>query len=158
VRAARVAVVAAIGVAAALLLTGCFGPGEDELIAQAKTDFASLADQASAVDVAVLHTLEVEDPASESCGTESDNEHTVFVAAGTLAVQSTSVDERELLDGFELEPPSSGRGKDAEPQRWTEIRADLDTSQRAWVDVDGITASVTIDDGLLVVAVFSPCR
>jgi len=134
----------------ALLLSGCFGPGKDDLIAQATIDFGDLVGRAAAADVAVLHTLEVEDSVAESCDTESDEEHTVFVAAGTIAVQATSVEERELLEGFE---PSFG---DAE--RWTEIHSDLASSQRAYVDVDGITASVKIDDGLLVIVVFSPCR
>lgn len=149
-RAAKGAVVAA---AVVLLLAGCFGPGEDELIKQASGDFKGLVDQAAAADVAVLHTLEVEKPAVESCGAKTEDEHTVFVAAGTIAVQADSVDERELVDGFELSEKT-----DDDEERWTEVRKDLDTGQRAWVDPQGITATVTVDDGLLVVAVFSPCR
>lgn len=139
---------AALAGAVVLLLTGCFGPGEDELIAQAKADFAALVDQAAAVDVEVLHTLEVEKPAVEACEGDTDAQRTVFVAAGTMAIQTTGVDERDLVGEFE---PTS----DVE-DRWTPV--DRPETQRAWVGTEGITASVTIDDGLLVIAVFSPCR
>ncbi len=144
---------AAVAAAVVLLLAGCFGPGEDELIKQASVDFDTLVDQAAAVDVAVLHTLDVEKPAVEACGAETDDERTVFVAAGTIAVQADSVDERELVEGFELREQT-----DDEKQRWIEVKKGLETEQRAWVDPQGITASVIVDDGLLVVAVFSPCR
>ena len=144
---------AAVAAAVVLLLAGCFGPGEDELIKQASVDFDTLVDQAAAVDVAVLHTLDVEKPAVEACGAETDDERTVFVAAGTIAVQADSVDERELVEGFQLREQT-----DDEKQRWIEVKKGLETEQRAWVDPQGITASVTVDDGLLVVAVFSPCR
>jgi hypothetical protein len=137
-----------------LLLSGCFGPGEDELIALAAADFDSLVEQASAADVEVLRTLEVEDPSVEACDdTEADDEHTVFVAAGTLAVQTDAVDGRALIDGFEL----SEKTDDGE-DRWTEVARGTAGTQRAWADENGITASATVDDGLLVVAVFSPCR
>jgi len=144
---------AAVAAAVVLLLSACFGPGEDELIKQASSDFDGLVDQAAAVDVAVLHTLDVEKPAVEACDVDNDDERTVFVAAGTIAVQADSVDERELVEGFELSEKT-----DDEKERWTEVKRGLDTEQRAWVDPQGITASVTVDDGLLVVAVFSPCR
>lgn len=136
---------------AVLLLAGCFGPGPDELLAQADSDFDALVDQASAVDLEVLHTLEVDEPLVEACGTDSDDEHTVLVASGTMAVQTDAADERALVDAFE----PAARPKD-EP--WREIAKGVSGVQRAWVDQDGITASVTVDDGLLVVAVFTPCR
>lgn len=151
----RIAAAAGVALATVVLLAGCFGPSRDEVIDLAQRDFDSLVDQASAVDEAVLHTLEVEKPVSESCGsqTEADEKHTVFVAAGTMAIQSTGVDERELLEGFTIEKIEKG-----EEERWTEIRLGLMPGQRAFVDDAGITASVKIDDGLLVIAVFSPCR
>ncbi|CAN5194949.1 hypothetical protein BH11ACT5_BH11ACT5_10800 [soil metagenome] len=152
-RAARGVAAATVASAVVLLLAGCFGPGEDELIKQASADFGALVDQAAAADVAVLHTLDVEKPAVEACDAETDDERTVFVAAGTIAVQADSVDERELVEGFELSEKT-----DDEKERWTEVRKGLETDQRAWVDPEGITASVTVDEGLLVVAVFSPCR
>ena len=141
----------ALGLALVLSLTGCFGPGEDELIAQARIDFDALVDQAADADFEVLHTLEVEDPLSESCDNETDAEHTVFVAAGTTAVQADRDDEQQLLDGLELHEESDGE------ERWTAIGG-LPDAQRAYVDADGITASLKVDDGLLVIAVFSPCR
>jgi hypothetical protein len=144
---------AAVAAAVVLLLSGCFGPGEDELIKQASGDFDALVDQAAAVDVAVLHTLDVEKPAVEACDAKTEDERTVFVAAGTMAVQTDSADERDLVEGFELSEKS-----DDKKERWTEVTKDLEDGQRAWVDPQGITASVTVDDGLLVVAVFSPCR
>lgn len=147
-RALKAAAVAAV---VALLLTGCFGPGEDELIERASADFGTLVDHAAAVDVEVLHSLEVEAPAAESCDNDADHERTVFVAAGTMAIQSDAVDERVLVDGFEPSPR-------ADDKPWTEITKGTSGIQRAWVDVDGITATVTVDEGLLVVAVFSPCR
>ena len=152
-RAAKGGAAAVVAAAVVLLLSGCFGPGEDELITQAADDFDTLVDQAAAVDVAVLHTLDVEKPAVESCGAKTEDERTVLVAAGTMAVQTDSVDERELVEGFELSEKS-----DDDTERWTEVRKGLEATQRAWVDPNGITASVTVDDGLLVVAVFSPCR
>lgn len=146
---------AVLAAAVALLLTGCFGPGEDELIKQASADFDTLVDEASAVDVAVLHTLEVEEPGVEACDTDpdADQHRTVFVAAGTMAIQTDTSDGREVVDGFELSEKA-----DNDEERWTEVRKGLTGTQRAWVDPDGITASVTVEDGLLVVTVFSPCR
>jgi hypothetical protein len=151
----RVLKAAAAVAVLALLLTGCSGQGEDELINRASHDFDALVDQASAVDVAVLHTLEVEKPSVEACGTDpdADRERTVFVAAGTTAIQAESDDEAELVDGFELTETT-----DDEKERWTEVTDGVADLQRAWADADGITASVTVEDGLLVVAVFSPCR
>ena len=146
----RAAVAVGVTVATVLLLSGCFGPGKEALIQQASDEFDILVEQASSIDVAVLHTLEVEDPASESCADESNDEHTVFIAAGTMAIQTTDVDEREVLAEF---GPTFADG-----QRWTEITTGLDDKQRAFVDLDGISASIQIDDGLLVIAVFSPCR
>ena len=140
----------AAAAALVLLLSGCFGPSPDELIATASADFDALVDQASAVDVAVLHTLEVDDPAVEPCD-DGDTEHTVLVASGTMAVQTDDVDARALIDGFE---PST-RDED---HPWTEVTLGVSGIQRAWADTQGITASVTVDDGLLVIAVFSPCR
>lgn len=141
----------AVAAAVTLLLAGCFGPGPDELLARADSDFDALVSQASAVDLAVLHTLEVDEPRVEACGTDSEDEHTVLVASGTMAVQTDASDGRALVDAFE----PAARPKD-EP--WREITKGVSGVQRAWVDHDGITASVTVEDGLLVVAVFTPCR
>ena len=146
----RAAGAVAVALATALLLSGCFGPGKEALIKQASDDFEVLVDKASSIEFEVLHTLEVEDPASESCAAESSDEHTVFIAAGTMAIQTTGVEEREVLSGF---APLF-----ADEERWTEITTGLDDKQRAYVDTDGISASIQIDDGLLVIAVFSPCR
>lgn len=137
--------------AVTLLLAGCFGPGPDELLAQAHDDFDALVDQASAVDVEVLRTLAVDKPVVQECDADSADEHTVLVASGTMAIQTDAKDARALVDGFEPAP----RPKD-EP--WREITKGVSGVQRAWVDSDGITASVTVEDGLLVVAVFTPCR
>ncbi len=145
----RPVAVAAVAAALLLLLTGCFGPSTDELKALAQTDFDALVDVASGADIAVLHTLEVEEPSAEACDTEHpDAQHTVFVAAGTMAIQTTGVEERDLLTEFE---PTFD-----DPERWTEV--DRPGEQRAYVGVEGITASMTIDDGLLVIAVFTPCK
>ncbi|CAN5335530.1 hypothetical protein BH09ACT5_BH09ACT5_18960 [soil metagenome] len=153
-RASRAGAAAAVAIAVALGLSGCFGPGEDELIALASADFDTLVDQASGVDTEVLRTLEVEEPAVEACDdTDAEDEHTVFVAAGTMAVQTDGADGRALVEAFEL----SGKDDDGEP-RWTEVEEGTSGTQRAWADADGITASVIVEDGLLVVAVFSPCR
>lgn len=148
----RPAAAFALAVAVMLLLTGCFGPDKRVLIDQARVDFDGLVELAAAVDTAVLHSLEVEDPSSESCDPdpEADAVHTVFIAAGTMAIQATTAEERDLLDEFE---PSFG-----DEERWTRITDDLDDGQLAWVAVEGITASVKVDDGLLVIAVFSPCQ
>jgi hypothetical protein len=140
----------AVAAVVALMLTGCFGPDKHVLIDQAHDDFDGLVAVASAVDEAVLHTLEVEKPSSETCDPESkDAENTVFIAAGTMAIQSADTDEFDLLEQFR--PSFDDR------ERWTRVR-DLGEGQLAWVDVDGITASVKVEDGLLVIAVFSPCR
>jgi hypothetical protein len=140
----------AIAAAVVLLLAGCFGPDRQVLIDQAHDDFDGLVTVASAVDEAVLHTLEVEKPSAEACDPESkDARNTVFIAAGTMAIQSAATDEFDLLEQFR---PSFDDG-----ERWTRVD-DLGEGQLAWVDVDGITASVKIDQGLLVIAVFSPCR
>ncbi|MBX3098416.1 MAG: hypothetical protein KF761_02450 [Salinibacterium sp.] len=146
----RAAASIAVGVATVLLLTGCFGPGKDVLIQQASDDFDSLVSTAASVDVTVLHTLEVEDPTSELCSTESNDEHTVFIAAGTMAIGTTGVEERAVLAEF---GPTF-----ADEERWTAITDGLDARQVAYIDVDGITASAKIEDGLLVIAVFTPCR
>jgi len=144
--------IAAAALAVLVGLSGCSAAGEDELVAQAKADFDALVESASAVDVAVLHTLEVEEPAAEPCDSEPDSEkeHTVFVAAGTFAIQATEAQEDELLTSF---APLFD-----DEERWTEISDDLPSTQRAYVDVDGITAAVTVDEGLLALTVFSPCR
>lgn len=144
---------AALGIALLLALSACSGPGEDELVAQAKADFEALVDDAAAADVEVLRTLEVEDPVSEACDAESDAEHTVFVAAGTMAVQSTLEDAAQLL--FGLEPPAGA--VDDEEERWTAVDG-LANDERAYRDKNGITAAVSVHESLLVITVFSPCR
>ena len=143
---------AALGVALLLALSGCSGPGEDELIAQAKAEFDALVEDAAAVELDVLHTLEVEDPVSTSCDEESDAEHTVFVAAGTMAVQSTPGDEAGLIKLLKPEPPV-----DDEAEGWTEIDG-LPSGERAYLSPEGITVAVSARQGLLVITVFSPCR
>lgn len=140
----------AVAAAVVLLLSGCFGPSPEELVERASADFDSLVEQAAAVDVEVLHTLEVDEPAVEPCD-DGDTEHTVLVASGTMAVQADDADAHSLIDGFE----PSARDDD---NPWTEVTLGVSGIQRAWADARGITASVTVDDGLLVVAVFSPCR
>lgn len=146
----RLGVVAVLAVTLSLSLTGCFGPGEEEVIAQAQADFDALVEEASAVEITVLRTLEVEDPVSEPCDPDTDATHTVFVAAGTMAIQAGRHDERELAQLIEPDD-------DAEGERWTEIGG-LPLAQRAYVGDEGVTASVKADDGLLVITVFSPCR
>ncbi len=148
---ARLAGAAALGLAVVLGLSGCFGPGEEELVARAAADFDAIVEQAAAAELDVLYTLEVEKPVSESCDPETDAEHTVFVAAGTTAIQATPGQELELVAG--LQPPA---GSDDE-ERWTEVDG-LPKTQRAYLDADGITAAVRVDSGLLVITVFSPCR
>lgn len=143
---------AGLGIALLLALAGCSGPGEDELVAQAKADFEALVDDAAAADVEVLRTLEVEDPVSEACDLESDAEHTVFVAAGTMAVQSTLEDAAQLL--FSLEPPA---GADDEEERWAAVDG-LANDERGYRDKNGITVAVSVHESLLVITVFSPCR
>jgi len=138
-----------VALATAILLAGCFGPDPEVAIDQAADDFGALVAVASAADEAVLHTLEVEDPVSESCDTESDRQHTVYIAAGTLAVQADDTAAGELVDGF------SGSFAD---ERWSVVPNPPGDVQEAWVDTAGITATVTVDDGLLVIAGFSPCR
>lgn len=146
-RAVGAVVLAAVVV---LSLTGCFGPDESIAIEQAEADFQHLVDEASAVDVAVLHTLEVEAPATEPCKADTDDRHTAYVAAGTVAVGATETDERDLLTGFE---------SSFDEERWVPVeRTELPGTRRAYVDADGITSTITVEDGLLVIAVFSPCR
>jgi hypothetical protein len=138
------------GVAAVLLLSGCFGPSTESLISQSHEDFELVVDAASAVDLAVLHTLEVEEPVSELCAPDTDQEQTVFIAAGTIAITAQGPDQRELLDGL---------ASTLDEERWTPVeRSTLRSLQRAYLDPLGSTATITIEDGLLVIAVFSPCR
>jgi hypothetical protein len=132
-----------------LLLSGC-SASSDEVIAESRVVFDDLVDSASGVDEGVLHTLEVEKPSSESCGKDTDAEHTVFIAAGTMAVQSTLSDGRNVLKRFD--PLFS------DDERWTPVRSGLSAVQSAYIDTEGITASAKVEDGLLVIAVFSPCR
>ena len=138
---------AGVAAVAVLALTGCFGPDPSIAIDRAGDDFGALVEVASAVDVDVLHTLEVEPPVSESCDTESESVHTAYVAAGTVAVAATQAQERDLLTEFALDP-----------ERWQRIDSATGSTRRAYVDEDGITSTVTVENGLLVIAVFSPCR
>ena len=138
------------GVVAVLLLAGCFGPSTESLIAQAEDDFNLLVDAASAVDVAVLHTLEVEKPVAEPCSPDAEDEQTVFVAAGTFAIPARAPDERKLLKELT---------RSFDEERWMAVdRSQLLDKQSAYLDDDGIVATVTIEGGLLVITVFSPCR
>jgi hypothetical protein len=146
----RATATAAVGIAVVLALAGCSAMGEDELIAQAHSDFDALVEDAAAVDVSVLHTLEVEEAVSTSCDEDSDAEHTVFVAAGTIAVQATLDEWRDLVETLAPQDDSH------DAPRWSEIDG-LPPAQRAYVDANGITAAVGVEDGLLVITVFSPC-
>lgn len=134
-----------------LLLAGCwFGPSTESLIAQAEVDFDVLVDAASAADIAVLHTLEVEKPVSELCSPDTEDEQTVFVAAGTIAIPARAPDERELLKELT---------RSFDEERWMAVdRSQLLDQQSAYLDDDGIVATLTIESGLLVITVFSPCR
>lgn len=141
-------------IAATLLLAGCSAADDTALVDRAGSDFDALVSVASATDVAVLRTLEVEEPSVESCDPENENaRYTVFVATGAFAIGSEAADRTQVLSSFE---PSFAAVGDESP-RWGSVEG-LPADQQAWVGVEGITASMTIDDGLLVIAVFSPCR
>lgn len=140
---------AGVAVAAVILLSGCFGPDPEVAIEQAADDFAALVAVASATDETVLRTLEVEDPVSESCDTESDKQHTVYIAAGTLAIQADDAAGGALVDSF---------SDSFTDERWSVMPDPPGDIQEGGIDTAGITATVTVDEGLFVIAVFSPCR
>jgi hypothetical protein len=150
----RGAAVVATAVTVLLALTGCFGADVATLTERAQAEFDRLVAQASAVDTAVLRSLETEEPATESCVLDeesgSEGEHVVFVAAGTFSVGTTGPDEREVLSEL-------GDGFDEE--LWTPmIVADGIEDQVGFADPDGVAAILSLQDALLVISVFTPCR
>lgn len=133
---------------AVLTLAGCSAPGPD-LQAQAAADFDALVQQAADVDAATLRTLERERPEQRPCGTDGTGRQTAHVAAGVLSILADEDAGAGLVDDL-------ARGLD--PDRWDAIGADAEAGvQRAFADPDGIVATLTARDGLLVIAVFSPC-
>lgn len=126
-----------------LVLAGCAAVDPDELRTEANSAFDALVAEASAVDTATLRTLDVAEVTTIGCDNEKSQD--AFTATGTRSVAASAGDVdaigAQLVDTLD-------------PAAWTPIRA---TEGSAWATEDGIVATITADDPLLVIAVFTPC-
>jgi hypothetical protein len=129
-------------------LAGCATPDPEKLEDRAETVFGNVVDAASALDAAVLRTLEVAPAEDVACDEPEDARQTAMVATGTLAIEATERDSIQVLEAVDAE---------LDPERWDAIRVDRDLTQRAWADDEGIVVAVTAEGSIVTLAVFTPC-
>jgi len=137
---------AAVLAAAALALTGCsFGPDPQEVNDRTTAVFDELTQELSAVDTAVLRTVEVvsEDPLPCE-GEETQQSHLV---RGTLSVRAEDGALTGVIDSLAATLDSD---------EWT-VDGLAPSDIRAWTNADGINVTITDASPVVVVAVFGPC-
>lgn len=137
-------------VSASVMLAGCAGPSIDELETDAEAAFHSLVAAAGAVEEGVLRTLEVTGPDEQTCGDQGRGLQRTYVAVGSVSVGANYAAEDALVNAVTAVIDS---------EEWTPIAAGgIAGREGAWIDENGVVATVTYDSPLLVIGTFTPCR
>lgn len=137
---------AALLAAAALTLSGCsFGPDPREVFDRTESVFDQLTQELSAVDPAVLRTVEV--VPSEPLACEGEETQQTRVLRGTLSVRAEDGALTGVIDSLASTLDSDEWAVD-----------DLAPSDiRTFTSEDGINVTITDDSPVVLVAVFGPC-
>lgn len=140
---------AAFLVAAAVLGLAACAPDPEIASAAAEDAFADVVDAVSALDVTVVRTLETQEPTTAACGDQPDEEQEVRLATATLSIQADDTDAVQVSDAV---------ADRLDGDAWQAIGTDPSLEQEAWTDENGVIVSVTAENSVIVVAVFTPCR
>lgn len=143
-----VTVLAAVTAGLLLTLAGC-SASVDEQEARAAEIFDTLVAAAAESGVDQLRTVQTEEPEQRSCGDETDDVTTVRTATATPPVTATEVD----LIGAVAELVGV-----LDPEVWVPIATTPGANQQAVQDEHDTVATITVQDRILVIAVFTPCR